>query len=405
MSKNINQSALYKDFKIPPSRANIRVTGSLPSVAEVDTKFLQMGLTASDLNPIDWRKKVRLSPVMNQEDCGDCWAMSSTSALADRFIIQKNIQNLVLEPAITAQCAQEEYIDQGCKGGQVKLAGEFFENIGVPAVDNTCQSWGKICPNVGECVLPSCANLKSMCSKATNYYAKPGSTQNLAVQNDRNIDVNTTIAHIKAELLNGPVVASFFVAKDFMAPTSGYKWEATNGIYINGAYNDILDKLANPNMKKTLNVTKPAEWADIILEGGQGAGHAVSVVGWDRGKAGSYGDVEYWIVRNSWGPDWNEGGFFRIAMNDSGLNATLGFDVPVSNLVISSTGKSMSIGELFGSCVSFAPNLDSGAPKGHTYPGPKNSNSNIIVIVIVVIAVLIAGGLAYYLSSSKKRRK
>jgi len=37
-------------------------------------------------------------------------------------------------------------------------------------------------------------------------------------------------------------------------------------------------------------------------------GHAVKIVGW-----GQQSSTFYWIVQNSWGPDWGEQGFFRIA--------------------------------------------------------------------------------------------
>jgi len=41
--------------------------------------------------------------------------------------------------------------------------------------------------------------------------------------------------------------------------------------------------------------------------------HAVTAVGW-----GTEGDQDYLIVRNSWGADWGEGGYIRIALNGDG---------------------------------------------------------------------------------------
>jgi cathepsin L len=40
--------------------------------------------------------------------------------------------------------------------------------------------------------------------------------------------------------------------------------------------------------------------------------HAITAVGY-----GTENDVEYLIVRNSWGPDWGEDGYVRLQLVDS----------------------------------------------------------------------------------------
>lgn len=53
--------------------------------------------------------------------------------------------------------------------------------------------------------------------------------------------------------------------------------------------------------------------------------HGVTLVGYGKVKEG---DVvrgwcsEYWIIRNSWGKDWGEEGFFKLCMDKEGSKAT-----------------------------------------------------------------------------------
>ena len=39
--------------------------------------------------------------------------------------------------------------------------------------------------------------------------------------------------------------------------------------------------------------------------------HLVTLVGWDDNQ----GDDGVWIIKNSWGTDWGEGGFVRVTMD------------------------------------------------------------------------------------------
>ena len=47
--------------------------------------------------------------------------------------------------------------------------------------------------------------------------------------------------------------------------------------------------------------------------------HAVVLVGWGFDKAAN---LPYWIIQNSWGTHWGEGGFARVqrGINSMGMN-------------------------------------------------------------------------------------
>merc|ERR1711876_122782 len=44
-------------------------------------------------------------------------------------------------------------------------------------------------------------------------------------------------------------------------------------------------------------------------EGGYGTNHALAIVGYGQEEG-----MDYWIVKNSWGGDWGEGGYIRVEM-------------------------------------------------------------------------------------------
>merc|ERR1719271_603000 len=100
---------------------------------------------------------------------------------------------------------------------------------------------------------------------------------------------------IKAELhRNGPIVLGLEPTEDFM-------------FYSEGVYKSA--KVGKPILQ-TQSDDRP-EWERVD--------HAVLLVGWGQDETGQ----KYWKIQNSWGPDWGEEGFFRIAMgeNESGIES------------------------------------------------------------------------------------
>jgi C1A family cysteine protease len=80
-------------------------------------------------------------------------------------------------------------------------------------------------------------------------------------------NVATSVETIKSAIVQyGPVIAGFIIYEDFLQ-------------YKSGIYSHVTG----------------------LVEGG----HAVAIVGYDDAQ-------QAWIIKNSWGPDWGESGYFRI---------------------------------------------------------------------------------------------
>jgi len=215
-----------------------------------------------------------LEPVMDQGDCGSCYAASSMRMLSARHkITQKNTD--ALPWSINAPLFCGEY-NQGCKGGYPFLMTRWSSDVGlVPA---TCMRYNTAGVCKLECDLDK---IEGKRYRATSH-RYVGSWYG-----------NATEQEIMDELVHkGPLVLSFEPADDFM-------------FYSDGVYQSAA------TLKKPI-VEHPAlaEWTRVD--------HAVLLVGYgvDDGK-------KYWKLQNSWGADWGEDGYFRMlrGADESGIES------------------------------------------------------------------------------------
>lgn len=436
--RNIIPSLTQKDSQVEfhPNLTNPLATA--PSITDVQLMNNFQALGLSDANELpkefDWREQpgVELTVPMNQGHCGNCWAVSSTQSLSDRWMIATNKTGLVLDPLTTTVCVPSQDPRSGkCGGNLPENCQEFFETVGASLSDNKCISWDGYCKEVDKCFQGdpkmsfnypdlSCDELGCKGGfKVQKNMMKAGT-----VTDNGQVDPVKTIHSIKSDIrLNGPVVSKFHVFADFMVNNSGLKtpngdefnWKETGHIYINGAYDNTIghsfQKLAHETKsgdKAKLNILSQGLYPSTNQEGeviGERPSrksmgyHAVEIVGW--GNDEKWG--EYWIVKNSWGDKWNGDGYFKFAINsDCVKNALCGMDVPVP---IQDGDKTV----LFGGTVSFMPTAD---PKLHwpgeksgggtQKPGDGHSDSKWWIWILVTIGILALLYIIYFLFIKNK---
>jgi len=221
----------------------------------------------------DWRNhkgQDYVGAVMNQGSCGSCYAVAVTHMLESRVrVATKNAHKPKLSIQEVLSCSQ---YSQGCHGGFPFLVAKYSQDYGMVANQDESYKGRK---NV-KCNKQAKAKVRAKdYGYVGGYYGACNHKKMLREIYD-----------------NGPIVVGF--------DTDAGLWHYSEGMY--DATSLIQEKTGDhPNGWGEAHGTRMHNhWEKTT--------HAVLVVGW--GTHSRHG--KYWVVQNSWGPNWGERGYFKI---------------------------------------------------------------------------------------------
>jgi len=236
-------------------------------------------VSATGIPPsFDWRTKNVVTPVKNQADCGSCWAFSTTGNIESQWAIKGNPLTEFSEQLLvdcSTGCSMEEgqsVCNSGCDGGwQWNAYVDIMSWKGVE-LETKYPYTGQD----GQCAL----NKSLAVAPIKNYTC-------ITTPNGNPADEDQMAAILVA---NGPLA----IAMDA------------------GELEDYDSGIIDPWF---------GSWSCDPTQ----LDHAILIVGYGVESSEIWGNTPYWIVKNSWGSDWGENGYFRIirGYGSCGLNAAV----------------------------------------------------------------------------------
>lgn len=285
------------------------------SIVKTDARFGAVvpkhvvgNVSSSNDETFDWRILKRLSAVRNQGSCGSCWAVATTTAVADHFVV-KGITKTV--PALSYTRNMICYSDDPCNGGNpaalLKMASENPHGF----VEESCVEEDSWCGS-GGCSAKHFASVfgKCGCMKNSNFLCYPIDRDSVQWLTDDGRNAKFS-EYVKTWISKeGPLVAAFPVFKNFDPK-----------LFVNSVY---IESKTSAGDFDHLAALDHSEFLGF---------HAVVVVGWGIEHEIPTGpkrvqSVPYWLCRNSWGPRWNGDGHFKMPFYP--FNSTVQFEKPVS---------------------------------------------------------------------------
>ncbi|KAG5188198.1 hypothetical protein JKP88DRAFT_178138, partial [Tribonema minus] len=221
----------------------------------------------------DWRAKYE-TPVSSQGYCGSCWSFSTAGDIEGKWFLATG-QVVELSKQQLVACDQKRNAAEGCNGGLPYAAMQYVASTGGLVYEEDY-------PYKNVCAWGTCGSA-------------PKGTPTCDTDQVRGSLKDSAVAHIGG----WQMVALGAQYEDLLA----------TAMVKNGPISIVLNAVGMEYYKAgAIDTTLPCEPTTLD--------HAVLVVGF-----GEQDGVEYWVVKNSWGSWWGEGGYYRVVkgQNHCGL--------------------------------------------------------------------------------------
>jgi len=224
-------------------------------------------LSAAAPSALDWNAKGAVTAIKDQGQCGSCWSFSATGSIEGAVFLKSGNLTSLSEQQLM-DCSHPEG-DDSCEGGLMDDAFQFvLDNKGICAeADYPYKAKDEKC-------VKTCKSVSTITSFADVDFDEKKPTDETALM---------------AAVQLGPVSIAIEADKPIFQLYTG-------GVITN------------------------AKSCGTDLD------HGVLIVGYGTDAATN---VDYWLVKNSWGPKWGEKGFVRLArnMNMCGLNSAASYAI------------------------------------------------------------------------------
>jgi cathepsin F len=231
----------------------------------------------------DWRDKGVVTSVKDQGTAGTCWSFSTVANIEGQWALHGNkLISLSAEQLIDCDDTYDPsslHMDCGVFGGWPYLAYQYIQKQG--GIES--ESDYPYCSGMGTCYpcVPSGWN-KTRCGPPPLYC-------NNTFSCSHRLDQNKFVEGLK-------IKSWIAIEKDENQMQAALLKQGPLSVLINA---------------ELLQFYHWGVWDPILKCNPQELDHAILLVGYGTDK-GIFGEKPYWLIKNSWGSKWGEGGYFKL---------------------------------------------------------------------------------------------